>query len=144
MTASPPHASTEQPEESSPLKRALRVIVADDERDSVAMLSWLLIQGGIQVREVYRGDAVLDRVREFSPDAILLDIGMPGMTGLDVARKLKATYGDRCPLLIAVTGWDKGADRVIGKIAGFNHYVTKPYDPNQIISLLKRLEPAGK
>lgn len=143
MTASPQHASTEQLEESSAPSRALRVIVADDERDSVAMLGWLLRQKGYQVREVYRGDAVLDHVREFSPDAILLDIGMPGMTGLDVARKLKATYGEACPLLIAVTGWDKGADRVLGEIAGFNHYVTKPYDPNQIISLLKRLALAG-
>lgn len=118
---------------------ALRIIVADDDRDAVSMLSWLLVQEGFQVREVYRGDAVQAQVREFSPDALLLDIGMPGMTGYDVARRLSAEYGERCPVLIAVTGWDKSADRLLGQTAGFTHYVTKPYDPNYVISLLKQV-----
>ena len=119
--------------------RSLRVIVADDDRDGVAMLSWLLRQEGFNVREIYRGDEVVGHVRDFSPDAVLLDIGMPGMTGYDVARKLRSEFGASSPLLIAVTGWDKSADEALGKIAGFAHYVTKPYDPNYVISLLKQL-----
>lgn len=121
--------------------RPLRVLIADDERDAVAMLAWLLQQEGYAVREVYRGDAVLNKAREFAPDVVLLDIGMPGMTGYEVARKLKAEYGSRCPVLIAVTGWDKGADRALGQIVGFTHYVVKPYDPNDIVSLLKPITP---
>ena len=119
--------------------RSLRVIVADDDRDAVAMLSWLLLQEGFTVREVYRGDAVLAQVKEFSPDVVLLDIGMPGMSGYDVARKLHAEYEAKPPVLIAVTGWDKSADQALGEIVGFTHYVTKPYDPNHLISLLKSL-----
>ncbi len=115
-----------------------RVIVADDDRDTVVTLATLLRAEGYEVREVYRGDAVLYIAREFQPDAILLDIGMPGMTGLDVARKMREQYGRGGPLLIAVTGWVKGADRVLGKIAGFDHYVTKPYEAAKILELLSR------
>ena len=86
-------APAQRPSESLPnsaTARPLRVLVADDDRDGVAMLSRGPTQEGFSVREVYRGDAVLGRVREFSPDAIVLDIGMPGMTGYDAARELKA------------------------------------------------------
>jgi len=139
MNAAPvQRASDSSP--NSATARPLRVLVADDDRDGVAMLAWVLTQEGFSVREVYRGDAVLGRVREFSPDAIVLDIGMPGMTGYDVARELKARYGDGCPLLIAVTGWAKDTDKVQGQMVGFEHYLTKPYDPNDLVSLLKTLK----
>jgi DNA-binding response OmpR family regulator len=116
--------------------RRLRILIADDDRDAAAMLAVLLVEEGYEVREVYRGDAVMRFVREFDPDVVLLDIGMPGMSGYEVARTLKEERGSSAPLLIAVTGWSKGADRVLGRIVGFDHYVTKPYDPGMLLGLL--------
>jgi len=117
----------------------LRVLIADDERDEVATLAALLSDEGHQVREIYRGDAVVDHVRDFAPHVVLLDIGMPGMNGYVVAKRLREEYGDKCPLLIAVTGWNKGTHRMYGKIAGFTKYLTKPYDPAALLALLPAL-----
>jgi DNA-binding response OmpR family regulator len=117
----------------------MRVLIADDERDQVSTLAVLLNAEGHQVREVYRGDAVASHVRDFAPHVVLLDIAMPGLNGYDVAAELRAEYGDKCPVLVAVTAWDKGAHRMHGRIAGFTKYVTKPYDPSALLALLGRL-----
>ena len=117
----------------------MRVLIADDDRDEVAMLAALLNDEGHQVREIYRGDEGTHHVRDFAPHVVLLDIGMPGMNGYAVAKALRDEYGDKCPVLIAVTAWDKGTHRMYGKIAGFNRYVTKPYDPAAFLALLGQL-----
>jgi DNA-binding response OmpR family regulator len=117
----------------------LRVLIADDERDEVATLAALLNEEGHQVREIYRGDAVADHVRDFAPHVVLLDIGMPGLNGYVVAKSLRDEYGEKCPVLIAVTAWDKGTHRMYGKIAGFTKYITKPYDPAALLALLPTL-----
>ena len=117
----------------------LRVLIADDDRDEVATLAALLYEEGHQVREIYRGDAVAHHVRDFAPHVVLLDIGMPGMNGYAVATALRDEYGDKCPVLIAVTAWDKGKHRMYGRIAGFSKYVTKPYDPAALLKLLGTL-----
>jgi CheY-like chemotaxis protein len=74
------------------------------------------------------------------PDAILLDIGMPKITGYEAARRLRQRYGDECPMLIAVTGWKQASDKILASLAGFDHHVAKPYDPNALIALLSKLE----
>ena len=86
-------------------KRRLRIVVADDERDQVTTLAAILQDEGHEVREVYRGTEVLRMVRDFDPDVALIDIGMPGMSGYEVARELRQEFGKQRPLLIAVTGW---------------------------------------
>ena len=121
-----------------PVQR-LRVLIADDERDEVATLSALLNDEGHQVREVLRGDAVVDAVRDFAPHVALIDIGMPGMNGYVIAKRLREEYGERCPVLVAVTAWNKGTHRMYGKIAGFTKYITKPYDPAALLALLPLL-----
>src|SRR5437763_16945844 len=93
-------------------QRAFRILIADDNRDEVLTLATLLREEKYDVRQVYRGDAVVNLASAFLPDVALLDIGMPGMTGYDVARNLRETLGENCPVLIAITGWSKGADRV--------------------------------
>jgi len=128
---------------SSASPRRLRVLIADDERDEVATLAILLTQEGHQVREVYDGDAVIGNVRDFAPHVVLLDIGMPGMSGFQVARTLQSEYGEHCPVMIAVTAWNSGADKVRGRISGFAKYITKPYDPNALLALLAGLLPPG-
>ena len=117
----------------------LRVLIADDERDEVATLAALMMDEGHQVREVYRGDDVPEQVRDFSPHVVLLDIGMPGMNGYVIAKHLHEEYGERCPVLIAVTAWNKSTHRMYGKIAGFKKYITKPYDPAALLALLPLL-----
>jgi CheY-like chemotaxis protein len=104
----------------------------------------LLRDEGHEARGVYTGLDVLDSVRDFAPDAVLLDIGMPHITGYEVARELRARYASARPLLIAVTGRTQPGDRNLAQLAGFDHHVAKPYDPNELLELLKpRLPPAG-
>ena len=115
----------------------LRVLVADDDKDAVASLVALLCEEGHEVRGVYSGLAVLDKVRDFGPDVVLLDIGMPHISGYEVARALRERYASARPLLIAITGHSKPSDRTLAQLAGFDHHFTKPYDPNALLALLR-------
>ena len=120
-------------------KRKLRILVADDERDQVATLAALLIDEGHEVREVYRGSEVTRMTREFDPDVALIDIGMPGMSGYEVARELRLEFGKRRPLLIAITGWKQSSDRILATLAGFDHHLPKPFDPKALLELIAAL-----
>jgi CheY-like chemotaxis protein len=118
---------------------ALRVLVVDDERDAVLTLGALLRDDGYEVRGAYRAKEAFDLVRDFAPHAVLLDIGMPDLDGYEAARQIKKRHGPASPMLIAVTGWKKEADKVRAQLAGFDHHVAKPYDPQAILGLLRRL-----
>jgi len=118
---------------------ALRVLVVDDERDEVLTLVALLRDEGYMARGAYRGKDVLDLVHEFDPHAVLLDIGLPDLNGYEAARMIRGRYGSSSPLLIAVTGWNKSSDKMLAQMAGFDHHVAKPYDPQVLLSLLKPL-----
>ena len=118
---------------------ALRILIADDDRDAVLSLATVLLDEGHEVREVYRGDAVLDQVRAYRPDVVLLDIGMPGLTGFEIARLMGQELGRELPLLIALTGWKQASAKVLGKIVGFDHYITKPYAIEELLGLLSPL-----
>jgi DNA-binding response OmpR family regulator len=120
-------------------RRKLRVLVADDERDQVATLAALLVDEGHEVREVYRGSEVTRMVREFDPDIALIDIGMPGMSGYEVARELRIEFGKTRPLLIAITGWKQSSDRILARLAGFDHHMAKPFDPMTLLELIAPL-----
>jgi CheY-like chemotaxis protein len=120
-------------------RRRLRVLIADDERDQVTTLAAILNDEGHDVREVYRGTEVLRMIADFDPDVALVDIGMPGMTGYDVAREVREHYGKARPLLIAVTGWKKASDRILAQLAGFDHHLAKPFESHQLLELLEPL-----
>ena len=120
-------------------RRKLRILVADDERDQVATLAALLIDEGHEVREVYRGSEVTRMVREFDPDIALIDIGMPGMSGYEVARELRQEFGKQRPLLIAVTGWKQSSDRILAKLAGFDFHLAKPFESSALLTLIAPL-----
>jgi len=117
---------------------SLRVLIAEDDRDSAASLEALVTDEGHQTRCVYRGRAVLGAVHEFNPHVVLLDIGMPGINGYDIARILRKTFGSR-PTLIAVTAWTKSADKLMAKAAGFDYHFGKPYDPPSLLAILRDL-----
>ena len=125
-----------------PLPRKLRIVLADDDRDATLSLATLLKLEGYEVRHVYDGDATLDAVREFDPDLVLIDIGMPKLTGYDVARHIRERYGKERPVLVALTGWKQASDRILATLAGFDHHVAKPYDPSQLLALVRRFTPA--
>ena len=118
--------------------RSLRVIVVDDERDSVDTLTALLNDEGHEVRGLTRGKDVLDAVAEFNPDAVLLDIAMPDTSGYEVAKEIRRRYGEVKPMLIAISGrYKQASDKMLGQIVGFDHYLTKPYDPAALLALLR-------
>jgi len=116
-----------------------RILVADDDTDAVLSLTTLLREEGYEVRGVHRGAEVLQAVFNFAPDVVLLDIGMPQMSGYDVARTLRERYGSARPALIAVTGRAGDVDRQQARAAGFEYHVAKPYEPRALLSLIHRL-----
>ena len=122
---------------------ALRIIVADDNRDAAVSLAVVLRTEGHEVLEVYRGDAVLQLASTFRPDALILDIGMPGLTGFEIAHALRQTLGPACPTLIAVTAWTQPSARELGKLSGFSHYLTKPCSTDDILKILSSLRISG-
>jgi CheY-like chemotaxis protein len=121
---------------------ALRVLIADDDLDGARILSTLLQLEGYEVRTVHGGQEALDAAREFRPEVVLLDIGMPKITGYEAARRLRQRHGERCPVLIAVTAWKQASDRILANLAGFDHHVAKPYDPADLVRLLAKVRPA--
>jgi CheY-like chemotaxis protein len=120
-------------------RRRLRILVADDERDQVMTLAMILQDEGHEVREVYRGAEVLRMVREFDPDVALIDIGMPGMSGYDVAREVRQEFGKQRPVLVAVTGWKQASDKILARLAGFDHHVAKPFESKALLELIEPL-----
>ena len=120
-------------------KRRLRILIADDERDEVITLAALMIDEGHEVREVYRGSEILRMMRDFDPDVALVDISMPGMNGYDAAREIRQEFGKARPLLIAITGWKQSSDRILARLAGFDHHMPKPFDPKALLALINPL-----
>lgn len=117
--------------------RSLRVLVVDDDRDSVLTLMMLLREEGDDVRGVYSSRQVMGHVIDFDPDVVLLDIAMPEMSGWEVARTLRAQRGAQRPLLIGISGeYKQGADKVLSQILGFDHYLVKPYAAADLLALL--------
>ena len=122
--------------------RPLRVLIADDDRDTTLSLGTLLRLEGYEVRQVHDGDAAIVAVREFEPDVVLIDIGMPKLSGYDVARHICERYGKEKPTLVALTGWKQASDRILAQLAGFDHHVAKPYDPGRLLELVRTVSGA--
>jgi signal transduction histidine kinase/ActR/RegA family two-component response regulator len=126
--------------DAAPLQRSsLRVLVADDNRDSAASCGAFLELCGHHVRTAYSGQDALAVADDFRPDVMLLDIGMPGMDGYEVARRARGTSWGEHTTLIAVTGWGQERDRQRAVAAGFDHHLTKPVDPSALEPLLQQL-----
>lgn len=112
------------------------VLLADDNRDSADTLTELLRMEGHQVYTAHDGIHAAALALELRPDVMVLDIGMPGLNGYEVARRVRAqSWGGRT-LLIAATGWGQADDRLKTKAAGFDLHLTKPFDPLQLTSLI--------
>jgi CheY-like chemotaxis protein len=112
-----------------------RILVVDDNVDAAESLAMLLQLEGHSTRVVHDGPAAIVAASEFRPDTVFLDIGLPGMSGYDVARQLRTREG--APLrLIALTGWGADEDRRKAHEAGFDRHLVKPVDPAQLAAML--------
>jgi CheY-like chemotaxis protein len=113
-----------------------RIVVADDNADSAESFAMLLSFSGHEVRVAHDGEEALNALREFRPDVAFLDIGMPGMTGYEVAQAVRAEPWGHEMKLIAVTGWGQPDDRLRARSAGFDRHLIKPIDPAEVDRLL--------
>jgi CheY-like chemotaxis protein len=109
-----------------------RVMVVDDNVDAAAMLDMLLRSLGHETRVAHEGTAALRVAEEFRPDIVLLDIGMPGIDGYEVARRLRTLAKARPMRIVAVTGWGQEGDRERSREAGFDLHLVKPVDANEL------------
>jgi len=112
-----------------------RILVVDDNEDAADSLATLLEVLGYQVRVAYDGPEAIAAADEFRPEAGLLDIGLPRLSGYDIARHIRSTRGTEV-LLVAITGWGQEEDRRRAREAGFDHHFTKPADFERLVSLV--------
>jgi signal transduction histidine kinase len=115
-----------------------RILVADDNRDAADSLAMLLEMAGHEVRVAHHGRAALAVAQAFRPDTALLDIGMPEMSGYEVAQALRSEPWAVGLRLIALTGWGQDSDRRRALEAGFDHHLIKPVDPDQLAGMMVR------
>ncbi|AKJ29831.1 ATP-binding protein [Caldimonas brevitalea] len=120
-----------------------RVLLVDDNPDTVSMLASLLAMMGHEVKTATGGVEALEAGPVFHPDVVLLDIGMPGMDGYETARRLRGTAWGKDAALVAATGWGQPEDKQRAFEAGFNAHMTKPIDPDALSQLLAGLAPAA-
>jgi len=120
-----------------------RVLVVDDNRDGADSLGVLLALLGVEARTAHDGTAALVALDEFRPSAILLDIGMPGMDGYEVAQRVRQHPYGRDVILVALTGFGQERDRQLAVEAGFDHHLVKPLDFQALRELLTRLPTRG-
>jgi signal transduction histidine kinase/ActR/RegA family two-component response regulator len=120
-----------------------RILVIDDVHVQATSMAMLLEIMGFEVRIARDGPSALARVQEFLPDAALIDIGLPGMNGYDLARRIRALPQLKGIVLIAQTGWGRDMDRERSREAGFNYHLTKPIDHQLLEKILTRAPDAA-
>jgi CheY-like chemotaxis protein len=116
---------------------ARRVMVVEDNADNAELLRTFLQMDRHEVKVVNDGPSALELASSFQPDAVLLDVGLPGMDGLEVARRLRETRGKGL-LLVALTGHAREEDRKQALASGFDHHFTKPLDLMALRELLAK------
>ena len=121
----------------------LRVLVVDDNLDSARSMSLLLRLWGHDSDVAPDGPAAIARAADFRPHVVLLDIGLPGMNGYDVARELRRRPESRRAVLVAVTGYGQSEDRRRSSEAGFDHHLVKPVEPSAVERLLEEARRAA-
>lgn len=138
-SALPTTASTQ----ATPAAPTLRVLIVDDNRDAADSLSLLLATRGHQTMTVYGGAAALDAAAEFQPDTIFCDLGMPVISGFEVAARLRSDSRCRSAVLVAVTGWGSDQDKRRAHAGGFDLHITKPISLEDLDAVLLRASATG-
>jgi CheY-like chemotaxis protein len=133
-----PHEATE-----SPLRTVTncRIMVVDDNQDAAESLAMLLRQRGNEVAVALDGFQALAQIGDFKPDAVLLDIGLPGMNGHEVCRTIRDRAKEKHTVIIATSGWGQDDDRRRTREAGFDAHLVKPVQENELMTLLAGFLP---
>jgi DNA-binding response OmpR family regulator len=111
-----------------------RVLVVDDDRDIRDLVTFKLEQAGYEVRQAEDGLQALDAVRAWAPDLVVLDVMMPGLSGIDVVRELRADPATSATPVILLTAKAQEADVETGFVTGADDYVVKPFSPRELVS----------
>lgn len=126
-----------------PSVRRCRILVVDDNMDSAESMAALLKLYSHEVRVAYDGLTAVESALAFRPQVVLLDIGLPGLDGYEVARRLRLSNETKDVFLIALTGYGRTEDRVKALTSGFNYHITKPVDPGELDMIIKKLTPGS-
>jgi len=137
VSAPPPPVDLESRAATASPESRLTVLVADDNRDAAESLGMVLELGGHEVLVANSGQQALQMVRQRQPHVVILDIGMPGMTGYEVAREIRREPRGANVLLVAITGWGQREDKERARAAGFDHHLTKPVDADRVEQLIR-------
>ena len=127
----------QNPGEATPKRRLL---VVDDNKDAAESMSMLLEMWGHEVAFAYDGPSALETAEQWQPEAVFLDIGLPGMDGYEVAERLRELPQAKDAVLIAITGYGQDDDRLRSRRAGIDHHLVKPVAPDALRSLIDSLQ----
>jgi CheY-like chemotaxis protein len=139
---SKPRTAAERKSSASTSNQQLRILVVDDNVDAAESIAMLLSMDGHDVRSVHDAQRALDLAAEFLPDLVLLDIGLPGMDGYEVARRLRSRAEITQTRLVAVTGYGQQEDRDRAREAGFDQHLVKPVEPDALNAVLGSVQAA--
>jgi CheY-like chemotaxis protein len=114
------------------------VLVVEDNVDTAAAMSQLLTQARCETKVAHDGPAALEAANGFRPQVVLLDIGLPGLDGYEVARRLRADSRHAGMRLVAISGYGQAQDQQRSKEAGFDYHLVKPVDLHSLMALLAR------
>jgi len=114
-----------------------RVLAVDDNQDAVESLEILLQAEGYETRIAHNGVEALRIFEAWNPEVVILDIGMPGFDGYEVAQRIRALKPPEEVLLIAITGWGQRSHIERAFEVGFDHHIVKPADPERLMDLLR-------
>ena len=117
-----------------------RLLVVDDNKDAAESMSMLLEMWGHEVVFAYDGPSALQTAERWQPEAVFLDIGLPGMDGYEVAERLRELPQSKDAVLIAITGYGQEDDRLRSRKAGIDHHLVKPVAPDALRSLIDSLQ----
>jgi signal transduction histidine kinase len=143
VVVEPHEASSKATDADAPRGPTRRILIADDNQDAAEALGMLLKMANHDVHVAGDGVAALELAAQVRPDVAVLDIGMPGLTGYEVAERIRAEGWGRGMVLIAVTGWGQKSDKEKAQLAGFDHHLTKPMDPMELEKLFAA-SPQGR
>ena len=134
-TVAPAPAAAEE-DAPAPQPNKLKVMVVDDNKDSADTIGWALEMFGYDIKVMTDSPASIAAARDYKPDVVLLDIGMPGMNGYEICAAMRADPATKNAIFIAQTGWGQDSHRESSKQAGFHHHLVKPIDLKALAALL--------
>jgi CheY-like chemotaxis protein len=137
------NVTRERPSASLPKGRRLRVLVVEDHVDTAKSMGMVLALYGYDVQVTLDSRTALESLAAMQPDVVLLDLGMPGMNGWELAKRIREqAFQKRC-FLIAVSGYARVEDRMLSEAAGIDLHLAKPVDLDELHTLLSRFEAAS-